>query len=79
MPDQIDPTSDSAPLHVLMSLSGNPAIRDMTDDEVAALIKTFRGIASPVALAAKIKSEKAKPRPKSAVVAAKMQDMFDRL
>ena len=79
MSDQIDPTSDSAPLHVLMSLSGNPAIKDMSDDEVAELIKTFRGIASPVALAAKIKSEKAKPRPKATVAAGKLQDLFDML
>lgn len=58
MSDQIDRSSESERLNLLMSQSGNPTIKDMTDDEVAALIKTFRGIASPVAVSPKIKAEK---------------------
>lgn len=72
----MDPLDDSAPLHVLMSLRGNPALAAMTDEEITKTITTFRGLAAPQSLATKVKSEKADVKTKKKTAVQNLLDLL---
>lgn len=73
MSDQINPLDPTAPLHALMSVQLNPALKGMSDEELTRLVGTFRSYTAPTTLAAKIKSEK-KP---TSTRAKKLEDLFN--
>lgn len=54
-----DPLAPDAPIHHLLSLRHNPRLKDMTTEELTALVARLRQTSSPQALTAKLQTDSA--------------------
>lgn len=79
MTNSIDPLADDAPLIHLLSIKHNPLVKDMSSDQLAALVKKLRThAASAPTLSAKLQSESDSIKPRN-TKSAKRKAMLDAL
>jgi len=64
MSDQVNPLDPEAPIHHLLSVVHNPMVKDMTTEQLNALITRLRTVAtSPQTMSATLQTESRKKRP----------------